>query len=302
MYPVLGLSQLLSSGIGAGFFTGMKKLTILIFAIVVTGATCARAASVQEETQIYSNPPHDDDKELATLPEGTELKILEIPRSNSPNRGWISVKTSTQEGWVSKHALHLDEDEQYEYNKLNTSQIRISLEGGAFKNVTQNSSLEPRFAANLDFSLPTHWVVGGFIDNYEFNYGSTHVERSNLMFSGGYEFGDPGLTVRGFVGFQTTSTSGYDNASTTAGGLSLSYRLPLSRKWDIGLNLIWQHFPETTLSHDTGTPVTNDAAINSLCTIFTLGLSNGCGNQTTSVTIPKSDAISLNLSIGFLFF
>jgi hypothetical protein len=118
----------------------------------------------------------------------------------------------------------------------------------------------------------------------------------------GYWLFERNLGLLARTGITSTSVDGYDSSSDDSHyGFETKYRIPLGKQFDIFFSVGWTHYNSATLTHDTGVPVTNSDLENTLCTIFTLGLANGCGNVIQTLTVPAINALDAGVGLGYQF-
>lgn len=138
--------------------------------------------------------------------------------------------------------------------------------------------------------------LGGEFSSYS-EPGLVAVSRAELLGRIGYWWNHQQLGLILSAGYATTSIDRFSSDISSQVGLSAHYRIPI-QMLEMDLSLGWSFQDRVTLFGDSGIPQTNDPFANALCSVFSLGLSSGCGNTSTQATVPASNILYLGIGIG----
>ncbi len=175
--------------------------------------------------------------------------------------------------------------------------------GGALHTIGGNSSLQARPHLGIEVAFPFGLTLGNSYHYVEAPFGPGKVKQSGLAFRLGWHFLERALQVLGRYDFVTTEFSNYESGSHSGFGVETIYRMPLTKNERFFLNFGagWSYVDKVTVRRDTGKPVTNSDFSNSLCNLFSFGLSSGCGNIFENVTVPKSSYWNLGAAVSWVW-
>jgi hypothetical protein len=157
--------------------------------------------------------------------------------------------------------------------------------------------IRPGYSAMAE---PAPWNVGGSFSAYTISNG-VKIQRTDLTVHGGYWFFHRTLGLIAKLGTTDTSSDGFDHDTSTHFGAEIKYRIPLAERINLMFNVGWTRYGSANLDHDTGIPLTNDPVSNAFCSIFTFGLSNGCGDQIQTLNVPAANMVDVGVGLAILF-
>ena len=138
--------------------------------------------------------------------------------------------------------------------------------------------------------------IGGEFSSYS-EPGLVNISRSELLARVGYWWDHQALGLVLSAGYTTTGVDRFESSTANQVGLSAHYRVPV-QMLEVDFSLGWSFQSQVTLYDDSGIPQTSDPFENALCSAFTFGLSNGCGNSFTKITVPPSNTFYVGIGIG----
>ena len=140
----------------------------------------------------------------------------------------------------------------------------------------------------IDAQFPFGMTLGNEFSSHTEPYGPGRVKRTQIGFRFGWNFFERRLQLVTRLASVSTSYSNYESDSADSFGAEGVYRIPLSERFGLNIGAGWTYQKQVTLRRDTGTPISDSAFSNALCSFFTLGVASGCGNLYTRLTIPQS--------------
>jgi hypothetical protein len=147
---------------------------------------------------------------------------------------------------------------------------------------------------------PAPWNVGASFSAYTIS-SNVKIQRTDLSIHGGYWFFHRTLGLIAKLGTTDTSSDGFDHNSSTHFGAEIKYRVPVAERINLIFNAGWTRYGSADLTHDTGIPQTDDPLANAFCSIFTFGLSNGCGDQIQTLNVPAANMVDVGVGLAILF-
>lgn len=176
-------------------------------------------------------------------------------------------------------------------------------ESAAVVTLAGNTSVHPRETLGIEANFPFGLTLGNDFSYYETAFGEGTVHRSTVGFRLGWNFFERRLQLVSRYDSVSTTYSNYNSNSSDGAGLEALFKIPLGEKHRFFLNFGggWAYVNQVTLDRDTGTPAISGDFGNALCSLFTFGLSSGCGNIWDHVTIPRSTLWHLGAGLGWVW-
>jgi hypothetical protein len=176
-------------------------------------------------------------------------------------------------------------------------------ESAAVVTLAGNTSVHPREQLGIEANFPFGLTLGNDFTYYSAGFGAGTVQRSSLGFRLGWNFFERRLQLVSRYDAVSTSYSNYNSSSSDGAGVEALFKMPLDQNHRFFLNLGggWAYVGQVTLDRDTGQPAVSGDFGNALCSIFTIGLSSGCGNIFEHVTIPRSTFWHLGAGVGWVW-
>lgn len=172
--------------------------------------------------------------------------------------------------------------------------------GPALFRINNTSTVQARPLLGIEIAFPVGLTLGNHFAYVEAPFGPGRVYQTSVGFRFGWWVLER-LQLVARYDYVSTRYTGYNSASHEGFGFEANTRLPLGekRRWVLLLGGGWSRANQVTLSRDTGQPVTNSQFANSLCELFTFGISSGCGNIMQYMTVPKSSYWHANAAIAW---
>jgi hypothetical protein len=171
----------------------------------------------------------------------------------------------------------------------------VSFNGSSYFRALPKLGIEAQFPFGL--------TLGNSFTSYSMPFGAGTVQRTPLSFRLGWNFFGRKLQVVARYETVSTSYSNYSSSSSDGWGGELLYKMPIAKnnRWFLNLGAGYGYVSPVTLQRDTGVPATSSDFSNALCSLFTLGLSSGCGNIFQYVTIPRSAYWNVGSSVSWVW-
>lgn len=175
--------------------------------------------------------------------------------------------------------------------------------GAALFRLGEKTSVQARPHLGIEVAFPFGLTLGNDYHYVQGPFGPGQVKQSALSFRLGWHFLERKLQLVSRYDFVTTEFSNYDSAGHSGFGVEGLYRLPLTQNERFFLNIGggWSYVDKVTVKRDTGRPVSSSDFTNSLCSVFSFGLSSGCGNVFEHVTVPKSSYWNLGAALAWVW-
>ena len=176
-------------------------------------------------------------------------------------------------------------------------------ESAAVVTLAGTTTVHPREDVGIEATFPFGLTLGNDFSYYQANFGPGTIHRSTLGFRLGWNFLERRLQLVSRYDAVSTSYSNYNSASSDGAGVEALYKIPLDQNQRFFLNLGggWAYASQVTVDRDTGQPAVSSDFGNSLCSLFTLGLSSGCGNIWEHVTVPRTTFWHLGAGVGWIW-
>jgi hypothetical protein len=176
-------------------------------------------------------------------------------------------------------------------------------ESAAVVTLSGKTTVNPREDIGIEATFPFGLTLGNDFSYYSASFGPGTVHRSALGFRLGWNFFERRLQLVSRYDAVSTTYSNYNAGSSNGAGVEAVYKIPLDQNHRFFLNVGggWAYMSQVTLDRDTGTPAVSSDFGNSLCSLFTFGLSSGCGNIWEHVTIPRSTLWHLGAGVGWVW-